>query len=177
MLDESWPGHPHLIAARDRCGDAPDRIRSVRTKEFKYIRNYHPEIPYMQHSGYKKGNYPVSTLMNILHARGEWTSPFMAKTKPKEELYHLSNDPHEMNNLAADPAHAESLAALSKNLDQWIDETADQGAIDESKTVDMEKLMKGKKKYYATLMARLGLEADATDEEILEGWKKQLGLK
>ena len=29
-----------------------DRIRTVRDKRFKYIRNYHPELPYAQYIHY-----------------------------------------------------------------------------------------------------------------------------
>lgn len=75
-----------LFAARDRCGDAVDRIRSIRTRDFKYIRNVRLDLPYMQHSGYKKLAYPVVTVMNVMHDQGRWNTLFMAKTRPKEEL-------------------------------------------------------------------------------------------
>ncbi|MEM9660476.1 MAG: sulfatase, partial [Planctomycetota bacterium] len=80
LLADGWEGHERLFAARDRCGDASDRIRSVRTRRFKYIRNFHPDRPYLQLSSYKKLSYPVETLMKVQYARGEWTSPFMAPT-------------------------------------------------------------------------------------------------
>ena len=40
-----------------------------------------------------------------------------------DELYDLRNDPHEMNNLALDPKHAEKLAELLAELDRLIRET------------------------------------------------------
>ena len=103
LLAPSWKGHESLFAARDRCGEAIDRIRSVRNRRFKYIRNFYPDKPYLQHSSYKKLNYPVVTLMQVLHADGKWDSPMMANTRPVEELYDLESDPHEMKNLAGDP--------------------------------------------------------------------------
>ena len=118
LFDPSWQGHARLFAARDRCGDAIDRIRSVRTREFKYIRNFHPEVPYLQHSGYKKLSYPVETLMKVMHAQGRWDTLFMAGTRPEEELYDLLADPDEMTNLAADPAYAETLADMRDRVDQ-----------------------------------------------------------
>ncbi len=177
LLDPDFAGHEILFAARDRCGDAPDRIRSARTHEFKYIRNYHPEIPYMQHSGYKRAGYPVDTLMRVLHEEGTWTSPFMAETKPEEELYDLSADPHEMNNLATDPAFAESLGKLSTALDNWIEETGDLGAVDESLTVDLDAVMDEKWDSYEKRMRSRGLTGETTDREYLEWWKKELGVE
>ena len=177
LLDHDWKGHNQLFAARDRCGDAPDRIRSVRTDHFKYIRNFHPEIPYMQLSSYKKMAYPVETVMKVMHAAGQWDSPLMADTKPDEELYDLAADPYEMTNLAADPAHAATLVQLRGAVNQWIKESGDKGAVDEGKTVDMEALMKGKRKYYEKGMRRRGLDPDLSDREYLDWWETELGVK
>ena len=177
LLDADWKGHDLLFAARDRCGDAPDRIRSVRTRDFKYIRNFHPEIPYTQLSSYKKMQYPVATLMNVMHAQGRWNTLFMAKTRPKEELYNLASDPHEMKNLAADPAHAKKLVELRGAVDRWIQETGDLGAIDEWQTVDKDALMKEKRKYYEKGMRKHGLDPDISDRAYLNWLKKDLGVE
>ena len=177
LLADDWHGHEQLFAARDRCGDAADRIRSVRTRQFKYIRNFHPERPYLQHSGYKKLSYPVVTLMKVLHDRGSWHSPFMAESRPREELYELATDPHEMNNLADDPAYAKTLTELRGAVDAWIKETADQGAIDEGATVDLTALMEEKRRYYEQTMRRRGLDPNISDEDYLRWWENELGLR
>lgn len=177
LMDPDFSGHEMLFAARDRCGDAPDRIRSVRTRDFKYIRNFHPDIPYMQHSGYKRAGYPVDTVMRVLHEEGKWTSPFMAETRPKEELYDLRADPNEMKNLAGDPEYTETLDSLRKALDRWMEETGDQGAVDESLTVDLEKVMEEKWDTYAKRMRRRGLDPEGPNRAYLEWWEKELGVK
>ena len=110
-----------------------DRIRSARTGRFKYIRNFHPDRPYLQHSGYKKLQYPVLTVMRVLHAEGRWSSPFLSTTRPKEELYDLRADPHELKNLADSPGFAQHLARLRGAVEEWIETTGDQGAVDEGK--------------------------------------------
>ncbi len=176
LFDPHFDGHDQLFAARDRCGDAPDRIRSVRTRDFKYIKNFHPEIPCMQHSGYKKTQYPVETVMKVLHAEGKWDSPFMAKTRPEEELYDLKVDPNEMNNLAGDPKFADKLAELRGDVNSWIKETNDLGAVDESLTVDLDKVMAEKWKSYEKKMKSRGLEADVSDRDYLDWWEKELGV-
>ncbi|MDF1858937.1 MAG: sulfatase [Verrucomicrobiales bacterium] len=177
LFDPDFSGHEKLFAARDRCGDAPDRIRSVRTRDFKYIRNFRPEIPYMQHSGYKRAGYPVDTVMRVLHGEGKWTSPFMAKTRPKEELYDLNADPNEMENLAEDPAHEEILSQLRGEMDQWVNETGDLGAVDESLSVDLEKVMAEKWKTYEKKQKSRGLDPKGSDRVYLEWWEKELGVK
>ena len=53
-----------------------------------------------------------------LHDEGKLTSAqqvILAETKPEEELYDLRADPHELNNLARSPAHAETLRNLWRN--------------------------------------------------------------
>lgn len=177
LLDANWKGHEQVFAARDRCGDAIDRIRSVRTRDFKYIRNFHPEIPYLQHSGYKKLAYPVETLMKVMHEQGRWDTLFMAKTRPEEELYDLLADPYELTNLAADPVYAERLANMRAAVNQWIEESGDKGAIDESETVDLEALKIEKWKWYEKSMKQRGLDPNLTDREYLEWWKKELGVE
>jgi hypothetical protein len=44
---------------------------------------------------------------------------------PREQLYDLVFDPNEAANLAADPEHADVLAALRERLDGWMRETGD----------------------------------------------------
>ena len=42
----------YIFAARDRMDETYDRIRAVRDKQFKYIRNFAPELPYAQRIAY-----------------------------------------------------------------------------------------------------------------------------
>jgi N-sulfoglucosamine sulfohydrolase len=45
--------------------------------------------------------------------------------RPRWELYDLEQDPHELVNLAADPARAEVLKGLQAELRRFQEETAD----------------------------------------------------
>ena len=51
--------------------------------------------------------------------------PFAFLQRPKEELFDLSKDPDELNNLAANPVHADVLADLRRRLRQWQASTSD----------------------------------------------------
>ena len=57
---------------------------------------------------------------------------FSGGRKPAEELYDLDNDPHEINNLASDPAYQEKLAELRRALIHWQIEIGDLGLMPES---------------------------------------------
>ena len=58
----------------------------------------------------------------------------MAERKPDDELYDVQEDPDEVRNLAGDPAHADTLAAMRRRLDAWIEETDDHGRHPEAVT-------------------------------------------
>ena len=59
-------------------------------------------------------------------------SRFMSMERPAEELYNIREDPFELNNLADDPDHSEIREKYAGILDQWIEETDDQGQYPES---------------------------------------------
>lgn len=126
FLGEDSVPRPYAFGARDRCGEAFDRIRSVHSERFNYIRNFYPELPYWQTSRYKSVQYPVLALLKRLHTEGGLTAAqdrYFADTKPAEELYDLKADPHELRNLALDPAYASDLKTLRHELDVWIQAT------------------------------------------------------
>ncbi len=124
----------YVFAARDRCDMTLDRIRAIRTRNYKYIRNFMPERPYTQHNDYILGSYPTFSVMKQLHAEGKLEGTellFMQPRKPDEELYDVLADPHEVNNLAGSPRHQHIRGALRARLEQWLVETNDQGRIPE----------------------------------------------
>lgn len=129
ILGEKAKSRDHIFAARDLVDEVMDHIRCVRTKQFKYIRNYTPENGYRE-CKYVQNNRPMLAVIKDLHARGELTETqqlILAETKPREELYDLQNDPHELNNLAQSAKHQTTLTALRTLLDQWIADTEDKG--------------------------------------------------
>ncbi|MGI9472421.1 MAG: hypothetical protein ACR2NZ_12850, partial [Rubripirellula sp.] len=54
---------------------------------------------------------------------------------PVEELYDLQADPHEINNLAADPAYLETKERLADALDAWQARIDDRGRIREDPAI------------------------------------------
>jgi arylsulfatase A-like enzyme len=134
FLSEGVKERTYVFAARDRMDETFDRIRAVRDKRFKYIRNYYPELPYAQHINYMD-EMPTLQVWRKWAAEEKLTGPqalFFAPTKPKEELYDTETDPHEIKNLAEEPAHADKLNELRTVLDHWVRETRDLGEVPES---------------------------------------------
>ena len=120
-----------VFAARDRCGEAADRIRSVRTATHLYIRNYYPLRPHLMPNDYKDSKAIISRLRDMQEA-GELDSLsrelLFAATRPAEELYEWTSDQWQIANLAGDPAQAQTLKTLSAKLDQWIKDSGDPGS-------------------------------------------------
>jgi uncharacterized sulfatase len=103
--------------------------RSLRTREWKYILNLHPEFQHHTHdSRHRNGQ-------GILYWK-TWqdeakTNPAAAAVvrrfieRPAEELYDLKSDPHEMHNLAADPKQSSRLASMRGEVKEWMKQQGD----------------------------------------------------
>jgi hypothetical protein len=125
----------YVFAARDRCDETTDRIRSVRSDQFLYIRNFHPQRPHLQPNAYKDGKSIVQTL-RAWHKEGKLDalteSLLFSPTRPPEELYEWTTDRWQVKNLADNPAHRGTLEKLRNRLDRWIVETKDKGPESEA---------------------------------------------
>lgn len=120
-----------VFAARDRCDETVEYIRSVRTDRWLYIKNYLPERPHLQPNAYKDGKSIVETL-RALHAAGKLDKVqeqlLFAPKRPAEELYEWTKDGYQLKNLADDPKHAKTLAELRARHERWVKESGDKGA-------------------------------------------------
>ena len=175
FLGDDAPPREHVFTMRDRRDGTVDRIRAVRTKDYKYIRNFYPERPYTQFNGYKKHSYPVLTLMQVMQQRGELTpaqARFMAATRPPEELYYLPEDPHEINNLADDPAHRDKLVELRQVLDAWLAEVDTATYPEDSAAVAY--AQQDMQQNFEERMKKEGLSPDISDEDFLQYWEEEL---
>lgn len=136
--EKTQPAPPYVFSARDRMDEAYDRIRSVRGERFRYVRNFHPELPYMQYINYLD-EMPIQKDWRRLAFEGKLNPVQMqwwSRTKPKEELYDLETDPHEISNLAEAPQHQERLKTMRDALDKWIVETKDLGEVPERELIN-----------------------------------------
>jgi arylsulfatase A-like enzyme len=126
----------YIYASRDRHDEAYDMVRAVRDRRFKYIRNYHPELPYLLWNPYRN-HHPVMQEMWRLYSQNKLQGPqkLMFEPRPPEELYDTRNDPFELNNLANDVEYRETLQRLRGVLDAWRRDVGDWGDVGEEQMV------------------------------------------
>jgi len=127
-----------VFAARDRVDESYDMIRSVRTEDYLYIRNYYPDeqfpiwVPYLS-------NMPIYKEMLRLDAESKLTGPqksWMAYSRPPEELYDVKADPFQIKNLVNDPGYASVLEDLRNRHKKWTIETGDMGHLNEPEMIE-----------------------------------------
>ncbi len=100
-------------------------MRGMRTRQFKYIRNIFPELEYPLATDL----YSSRTWQSILRA-GE--NALIGKRpvglylhRPYEELYDITRDPDEVDNLAPDPAYESTLKQLRAETHEFRTRTHD----------------------------------------------------
>jgi arylsulfatase A-like enzyme len=125
---------------RDRMDEVYDLNRGVRDKQYRYIRNYMPHRAYGQYLQYL---WHTGSLRSWEQAfkNGELNDvqSVFWKQKPPEELYDVLKDPHNVNNLAIDPAYSNVLEKMRTLNQQYILETHDSGFMPESEMISASK--------------------------------------
>jgi N-sulfoglucosamine sulfohydrolase len=134
----------YAFAQRDRMDEVYDMVRAVRDKQFRYICNFNPGRPYTQYLDYLELMPTMQELRRLYKdhynalgpAYGKALTPvqllWMAPEKPPEELYDLTADPYEINNLAKSAQHQDVLKRMRGVLDMWQKETKDLGLVPEA---------------------------------------------
>ena len=133
FIGERGSERQFVHAAADRFDGFTDAIRSVRGKRYKYIRNYRPEQGYYLPVDYRE---KIPTMQELLRLRdlGKLTdeqAQWFRKKKEVDELYDTLTDPHELNNLASNPAYNELLRELKHELKIWLDQINDSPEVSE----------------------------------------------
>ena len=124
-----------------------DRVRTIRTDQYRYTRNYFLTGSSCSRSTATTGR----SLQALRQAYAEGTlDPKLTEIyfgeRPAEELYDVVQDPAQINNLADDPQFAGILAEHRQLLDDWLAK-GDLGAGNEA---DEELAMNGELKKWGT---------------------------
>ena len=129
---QEGPEREYAYSFRGRMDEKIDMSRSVRDKQYRYIRNYMPHKIYGQYLEYL-WRAPSMRSWEKAYYAGELneTQEAFFKTKPAEELYDIREDPFNINNLAKDPEYENVLLELREKNREWIYDIRDAGFLPE----------------------------------------------
>jgi uncharacterized sulfatase len=128
-------GHrTHVYGMHNNIPEGPAYpIRTIRSKDFRYIRNLTPGAEYFEkHMESPAKNENVTWWASWKKAAA--TDPHAREMfnryrhRPAEQLYKSDADPYEMTDLAGNPEYAAVKAELSRELEKWMEEQRDPGA-------------------------------------------------
>jgi len=134
LLGEQRKEEPeYMVAFRDRMDERYDCSRAIRDHQYLYIRNW---IPYRPQGQYLEYMFETPTTLAWKKAFDGGTlnaaQSFFWKSKPSEELYNLSKDPYQINNLASQKEEQATLDKMRVRLREWTLSTRDLGLMHES---------------------------------------------
>lgn len=127
----------YVFAARDRVDESYDMIRSVRNKDYLYIRNFYPNEPFHIWVPYLN-QMPIMKEVMRLDAENKlnaFQKQWMSDRRPVEELYDVKDDPFQLKNLAQDPKYKKALDEMRFRQKQWTLETGDMGHMNEPEMI------------------------------------------
>ncbi len=121
--------------ANVRAGDLSYPARAIRTREFLYIRNFRPDrwpagdpVKHVAVGPFGDCDAGPTKDFILAHREDPELSNFFRlcfEKRPTEELYDLRQDPHQLNNIAGQPAYAAAQKKLRAALDRWMKDTGD----------------------------------------------------
>jgi len=105
----------------DRFDEKYDLCRSLRKGKYKYIRNYHSYYPDGLQNNYRYRMLAYTEWRELSRA-GELNAAQdqFFRRRPAEQLFDLEADPHEVNDLSGDPAHAGILQQMRDRLRERV---------------------------------------------------------
>ena len=131
------PEQRYHFAFRGRMDERLENARAVVDKQFLYIRNYMPYVPWMQKLDYLWKMQ--ATRSWVEHVRSGKASEVETRFfKPKgwtEELYDHVNDPDNIHNLIDNPEYARIAVQMRTQLHGWQKSVHDAGMLPESEMV------------------------------------------
>jgi N-sulfoglucosamine sulfohydrolase len=121
-----------LITASDRFDGQYDRIRAIQDKRYKLIRSFYPDLSHHLDVQYRK-NMPMMQKLLSLNIDGQLNQDQQKwfGLKDEYEFYDLQKDPYEMKNQIQNPAYQDHIQLLKVELEKWMLNTNDLGAVPE----------------------------------------------
>ena len=112
----------------------PYPTRTISDGTYRLVLNLSPDEMFIEkHLMGLKGNAVLNNPYWATWVRDAWAKPEIYRlvkryqVRPPKSLYHTSEDPYEMNDLAGEPGHQAKLRALETELRAWMRKQKDPG--------------------------------------------------
>jgi N-sulfoglucosamine sulfohydrolase len=99
--------------------------RLVRQGDWIYMRDYTPGSYSFQMVNHKDGAYAELLRLQAEGKLSAVQAEVFSTDRPEELLFNVAEDPDQLNNLAANPEHKQTLQALRRALENWQARTGD----------------------------------------------------
>lgn len=172
---------PAIYNFKERMDATIDFGRAVRTPEYRFIRNFMPYRPNGQHVNYQ---WRAPSQRSWEEAcRNNRCNPIQNRfwqPKATEELYLVSADPHNIDNLSGQANFIAVRDSLSQLLDEWMISTRDLGLIPEmlrpeTANIDWRERITQRDYPYARLL-EVAKAASSWEAEPVDSLRTWLGL-
>jgi arylsulfatase A-like enzyme len=125
-------------------------VRALRTREFLYVHNFHPERWPAGNPETDFGNCDPGPTKEVIKALGGSFYEMSFGKRLPDELYNIQRDPECVVNLASDLAHTETMNALRYKMMEMLREEKDPRALGNAAIFDTYKYVGGRTKGYET---------------------------
>ena len=121
LFSENSTPRSFVAAHKDRLDHTIDRVRTVRTENYRYVRNYKLDRIFLQPQYRDSKNFTKN--LHHLYNSGRLSKvhkEIYFGERPAEELYNVSKDPAMIYNLVGNPTFRLELERHRKLLDEWL---------------------------------------------------------
>jgi arylsulfatase A-like enzyme len=132
--EDADPPRDYVFSGVDRIAEVPGRRRTVRSRRYRYVRNYDPGRSWLRMNRHVQAVRDIPWVVRKLEEAGELDpvqSQYLSPTAPPEEFYDVVSDPHQTENLAGSLAHRERFDEFRAVLDDWVGRIDDRGRFPE----------------------------------------------
>lgn len=125
-------------------------VRALRTKDFLYVHNFHPERWPACNPESDFGNCDPSPSKEIVKALGGYFFELSLGKRQPDELYRIKDDPECIRNLASDLAFKDTMIELQSAMMQMLKNEGDPRALGRPETFDNYRYLGQRTKGYET---------------------------
>lgn len=132
LFSKNFTPRSFVAAHKDRLDHTIDRVRTVRTEKFRYVKNYKTDRIFLQPQ-YRDSKPAIRNLHHLYETNklSKIHQQIYFGERPAEELYNVYEDPAMVFNLANDMEYQNVLEQHRALLNQWM-ASGDMGSAPES---------------------------------------------